>query len=139
MQHEDVLPDREVNFMIHLKTHGSYKRTISFLDRLLEYFKKGGLNKFGERGVKALQEATPKDTGLTSKSWTYQIVHQKGRASIVWSNNNVQDHVNIAIILQYGHATRRGTWVEGRDYINPAMRSVFDSISREAWEEMMRV
>jgi len=139
MQHEDVLPDREVNFMIHLKTHGSYKRTISFLDRLLEYFKKGGLNKFGERGVKALQEATPKDTGLTSKSWTYQIVHQKGRASIVWSNNNVQDHVNIAIILQYGHATRRGNWVEGRDYINPAMRSVFDSISREAWEEMMRV
>jgi len=139
MQHDDVQLDREVNFMIHLKTHGSYKRTISFLDRLLEFFNKGGLNKYGERGIKALEEATPKDTGLTSKSWTYKVVHEHGKVSLVWSNTNVQNGVNIAIILQYGHATRRGTWIEGRDYINPAMRSVFDSISREAWEEMMRV
>lgn len=125
--------------MLRLKTSGSYKKTFSFMERLLEFFNKGGLNKYGERGVKALLNATPKDTGLTSKSWTYKVVRERDKISIVWSNTNVQDGVNIAVILQYGHATRAGYWVEGRDYINPAMKSVFDSISKEAWEEMMRV
>lgn len=125
--------------MLQLKTSGSYKKTFSFMERLLEFFNKGGLNKYGERGVKALLNATPKDTGLTSKSWTYKVVRERNKISIVWSNTNVQDGVNIAVILQYGHATRAGYWVEGRDYINPAMKSVFDSISKEAWEEMMRV
>lgn len=125
--------------MLRLKTRGSYKKSFTFMEKLLEFFNKGGLNKYGERGVKALLDATPKDTGLTSKSWTYKVVRENGKVSIVWSNTNVQNGVNIAVILQYGHATRTGYWIEGRDYINPAMKSVFDSISREAWEEMMQL
>ncbi len=125
--------------MIRLKAKGSYKKSLSWLDRLLLYFKKGGLNKFGERGVQALMSATPKDTGKTAESWTYNVEYGNGKASIVWSNTNVNNGVNIAIILQYGHGTGTGGYVEGRDYINPAMHSVFDSILDDAWKEMMRV
>jgi len=125
--------------MIRIKAKGSYKKTFTWFERLLDYFNKGGLNKYGERGVKALQAATPKDTGKTADSWTYDIVRESGRVSIVWSNTNVNDGVNIAVILQYGHGTGNGGYVEGRDYINPAMLSVFNSIADDAWREMMRV
>ena len=113
--------------MIRIKAKGSYKKTFTWFERLLDYFNK------------ALQAATPVDTGKTSESWTYDIVRESGRVSIVWSNTNVNDGVNIAVILQYGHGTGNGGYVEGRDYINPAMHSVFDSIADEAWREMMRV
>ena len=125
--------------MIRLKAKGSYKKSLTWLERLLHYFKMGGLNKFGQRGVEALRAATPKDTGKTADSWTYNIEYGNGKAAIVWSNTNVNDGVNIAIILQYGHGTGTGGYVEGRDYINPAMHSVFDSILEDAWKEMMRV
>lgn len=96
------------------------------------------LNKYGRKGVEALKEATPKDTGKTSESWTYDIVKdEKGKYEIVWSNTNVVDGwANIAILLQYGHATRNGGFVKGTDYINPAIEKVFQGMANEAWEEV---
>ena len=125
--------------MIRLKAKGSYKKAFTWMERLLQYFKMGGLNKFGNRGVEALKAATPKDTGKTASSWRYDIVYGDGKAAIYWSNDNVNDGVNIAVILQYGHGTGTGGYVEGIDYINPAMRSVFDTIADDAWKEMIRV
>lgn len=125
--------------MIRIKAKGSYKKTFTWMERLLDYFNRGGLNKYGVRGVKALQAATPKDSGKTADSWVYDIVRESGKVSIVWSNTNVNDGVNIAVILQYGHGTGNGGYVEGRDYINPAMHSVFDSIAKDAWREMIKV
>lgn len=125
--------------MIRLKAKGNYKKSLTWLERLSTYFSKGGLNKFGERGVQALSNATPKDTGKTAASWTYNIEYGNGKATIVWINTNVNQGVNIAIILQYGHGTGTGGYVEGIDYVNPAMRSVFNSILDDAWKEMMSV
>lgn len=126
-------------FMIRIHSKGSYKKAFSFFERLMDYFNKGGLDKYGQRGVEALKKETPKDTGKTADSWTYEVLKGSGKVSIVWSNTNVNDGVNIAVILQYGHGTGTGGYVEGIDYVNPAMRSVFESIANEAWGEMMRV
>lgn len=96
------------------------------------------LDKYGRRGVEALKEATPKDTGKTSESWIYDVVKdENGQYQIVWSNTNiVDDWANIAILLQYGHATRNGGFVKGTDYINPAIEKVFQGMANEAWEEV---
>ena len=96
------------------------------------------LDKYGKRGVELLREATPKDTGKTSESWEYEIIQdEKGSWQIVWKNTNiVDDWANVAILLQYGHATRNGGFVEGVDYINPAIRPIFEEIARSAWEEV---
>ncbi len=98
------------------------------------------LDKYGKRGVEELKKATPKDSGKTSESWTYDIVqNQKGQYQIVWSNTNVVDGwANIAILLQYGHATRNGGFVKGTDYINPAIEKVFQGMANEAWEEVKK-
>lgn len=98
------------------------------------------LNKYGKLGVEALKQATPKDTGKTAESWSYEIVHpKKGQYEIIWSNSNVVDGwANVAILLQYGHATRNGGYVEGIDYINPAIQSIFGNFANEAWEEVRR-
>jgi len=97
------------------------------------------LDKYGRRGVEALQEATPKDSGKTAESWTYKVEKdQDGEYRIVWSNSNIQKNVNIALILQYGHATRNGGFVKGTDYINPAIERVFNRMANEAWEEVTR-
>ena len=94
------------------------------------------LAKFGEQGVKALSEATPKDTGKTSQSWGYKVeMPEPGKLRLVFTNDNVVDEwANVAILLQYGHATRNGGWVEGRDYINPAIQPIFDQIAAQAWK-----
>lgn len=98
------------------------------------------LDKYGKLGVEALKEATPKDTGKTADSWVYEITKDsKGNYQIIWSNTNVvDDWANIAILLQYGHATRNGGFVKGRDYINPAIEKVFQGMAKEAWEEVKR-
>lgn len=98
------------------------------------------LEKYGKRGVEALKEATPKDTGKTADSWTYEIIKDKdNKYEIVWSNTNVVDGwANVAILLQYGHATRNGGFVKGTDYINPAIEKVFQGMADEAWEEVKR-
>ena len=96
------------------------------------------LDKFGKQGVEALQEATPKDTGKTSMMWGYEIeMPRPGIIRLVFTNDNiVDDWANVAILIQYGHSSRNGSWVEGRDYINPALQPIFDRLSAQAWAEI---
>ena len=115
------------------------------LNKLTRYFvncKKAthldDLDKYGREGVAALMSATPVDSGLTAHSWDYIIIKQDGKVSIGFLNKNIQNGVPIAIILQYGHATRNGGWVEGRDYINPVIQPIFDKIADSAWREVTR-
>lgn len=124
--------------MITFTHKGDFSNLTSFLERAKEPFNAGILNKFGEEGVNALASATPIDSGETANSWYYTIEHKKGSVSISFNNRHINDGVPIAIILQYGHGTRNGGWVEGRDYINPAIQPIFDKIADEAWKEVTR-
>lgn len=96
------------------------------------------LRRYGDEGVKALSEATPKESGETASSWDYRIVKSGHSSSIVWTNSNTNDGVNIAIILQYGHGTGTGGYVSGVDYINPALKPVFEKIAEDAWKELTK-
>ena len=125
--------------MVTFKHKGNFERT----DRLLKGAKEKKylkvLDKYGREGVAALSAATPVDSGITAESWDYKIQNGSGGYRIMWTNSNVNDGVPIAIIIQYGHGTGTGGYVQGRDYINPAMRSVFDNIADKAWEEVKRL
>ena len=121
--------------LIKFKQKGDFSKLTNYFERAKEIFKAGVLDKYGRMGVKALEDATPRDTGKTASSWYYEIENQNGRATISFHNSNVKDDVSIAVILQYGHGTRNGGWVEGRDYINPAVQPVFDDIADKAWKE----
>jgi len=101
-----------------------------------EVVKIGDLDKYGKEGVAALSAATPVDTGKTANSWSYKIKRQNGSVSIDFYNSNFSNGVPIAIILQYGHTTNNGGWVQGRDYINPAIQPIFDKIAKNAWKEV---
>lgn len=125
--------------MISFRQKGDFSKLSSYLERSKEAAKLGVLDKYGAQGVAALSSATPVDTGLTAKSWSYKIERGNGSVSIVFNNSNIQNGVPIAIILQYGHGTGTGGWVEGRDYINPAIQPVFDQIAESAWEEVTKV
>ena len=125
--------------MIKFKQKGDFKTLTNYLLKVNKGFDVGILDKYGEEGVTALRSATPKDTGLTADSWEYRVTRGDGSVSIMFNNTNVQNGVPIAIILQLGHGTNHGGWVEGRDYINPALRPVFEKIAEEAWEEVKRV
>ena len=109
------------------------------MERAKEVVRVGDLDKYGREGVAALASATPVDTGLTANSWQYKIEQKKGSVSISFYNTNIQNGVPIAVILQYGHATRNGGWVQGRDYINPAIQPIFDKIANEAWREVTKL
>lgn len=124
--------------MIVIKKHGDYKKANSYFERLLEIVHLGILDKYGQKGVEALRAATPKGTGKTADSWYYEIQHDSNRASITWCNSNTNEGYNIAILIQYGHGTGRGAYVQATDYVNPAMQSIFDQIANEAWEEIKR-
>lgn len=124
--------------MIRLVSKGDFSKANSFLERLLEVFDHGELDKYGAIGVEALRSATPVDTGKTADSWDYEIERSDGVAKIVWTNSNINEGVNIALILQYGHGTGTGGYVVGRDYINPAIRPVFDKIADDAWKEVTK-
>lgn len=124
--------------MITLTAKGNFNRTDKFLQRLLEFGHASDLDKYGQMGVDALRKATPKDTGKTADSWGYVIHHNGGQASIEWTNSNIQNGVPIAIIIQYGHGTGWGKYVQGIDYINPAMRPVFNKIADMVWEEVTK-
>lgn len=117
--------------MISFKQKGNFKKVDSFFEKCLEPFDLGVLNKYGKRGVDALSFATPIDTGLAANSWYYDIVRYDGGVKIVWSNSDIEGGYNVAILLQYGHATKDGTRVEGIDYINPALRPIFEEIKDE--------
>lgn len=122
---------------ISFSSKGDFSKTIKFLNKVKNVKINNILSKYGKIGVTALSQATPKDSGVTSRSWNYKIEVNNGNASIVWYNTNVVKGVNIAVILQYGHGTRNGGWVEGRDYINPAMKPIFDKIANQVWKEVI--
>lgn len=122
--------------MIVLKNKGDFSKTTNFLKRIMKLDYKSILSKYGKMGVDALAKATPVDTGLTASSWDYEIVEDDGGATIYWKNSNVVKGVSIAVILQYGHGTGTGGYVEGIDYINPALRSIFEGIADDAWKEV---
>lgn len=124
--------------MITFRQKGDFSRLTRFMERAKEAVHLGDLNRYGKAGVAALASATPVDTGETAKSWRYEILNRNGMVRISFLNSNIQNGVPIAIILQYGHTTGNGGWVEGRDYINPAIRPIFDQIANEAWREVKR-
>ena len=122
--------------MITFKHRGSFKNTETFFKKLLKRDFLSNLDKYGKMGVEALSAATPRDTGKTADSWDYSIEESKNGVKIVWTNSNVNKGVNIALLLQYGHGTRNGGYVMGRDYINPAMQPIFEQILESAWGEV---
>ena len=124
--------------MINIRQKGDFKKLTSFLERAKESLDIGILDKYGKKGVAALSSATPVDTGLTASSWFYKIENKNGVAKIEFHNSNIQNGVPIAVILQYGHGTRNGGYVVGRDYINPAIQPVFDELAKNAWKEVTR-
>lgn len=124
---------------ISLETKGDFSKTYKYfkdLSLFSSYKLMGVLEKYGEEGVKALQSTTPKDSGLTASSWSYEITVEKDLVTISWNNSNINDGVPIAVLIQYGHGTGTGGYVEGVDYINPAMHPIFKQIADSAWKEV---
>ena len=124
--------------MISFRQKGDFSKLTRFLERAKNLVHLSDLDRYGREGVAALASATPVDTGKTAASWYYDIEISKESASITFNNSNIQNGVPIAIILQYGHGTRNGGWVEGRDYINPVIQPIFDKIAEEAWKEVTK-
>lgn len=125
--------------MITFRQKGDFSKLTRYLEKVKSVVKLSNLDKYGKEGVAALVSATPVDTGLTASSWSYEIKHKNGTVSISFKNSNIQNGVPIAIILQYGHGTRNGGWVQGRDYINPAIQPIFDKIANDAWREVTKL
>ena len=124
--------------MISFRQKGDFSKLNRFLERAKEAARLSILDKYGREGVAALSSATPVDSGETASSWYYEIKHNNGSASITFNNSNINNGVPIAIILQYGHGTGTGGWVEGRDYINPAIQPIFDKIAEDVWKEVTK-
>ena len=125
--------------MVRIKVHGSFRNTKRMLEKAKHCDFGRILEKYAIEGVAALALATPQDSGDTARAWSYEIEYGKGKARIHWMNENMKDGVPIAILIQYGHATRNGGWVEGRDFINPAIRPIMDDIAEKAWREVTQV
>lgn len=122
--------------MIKISHRGDFNKIEKFLKKNLRSDYLNILSKYGEIGVDALASATPVATGATANSWSYEIEKKGGYVTLAWYNSNTNKGVNIAVILQYGHGTRNGGYVQGRDYINPTMRPIFDKIASDAWREV---
>lgn len=123
--------------VVQMSEKGDFKKTFKFLKAMQEKKFLSNLNKYGERGVQLLSENTPRDTGLTASSWYYKIEDDGNTLKLTWYNSNVKkDYFNVALMLQYGHATKNGGWVEGIDYINPALKPLFDEMEKDIWEEV---
>ena len=125
--------------MIKVNQKGDFSKLTTYLVNLKKSVTPRMLEQYGKAGVAALAAATPVDTGLTASSWYYKIEIKDGIATISFNNSNIQNGVPIAIILQYGHGTRNGGWVEGRDYINPALQPIFDKLAKDAWREVTKL
>ena len=125
--------------MFSFKLKGDFKKTEKFLRKSLGKDYRSVLEKYGRKGAEALKDATPVESGMTAASWEYEIVQNQSSISVVWHNYNINKGVNIAIILQYGHGTRTGGWVEGVDYINPALQPIFDELADAAWKEVTSI
>lgn len=122
--------------MFTIRQKGNFNNIEKFLKKAQRNNFFSSLEKYGRAGVSALASATPIDSGLTADSWDFEIHRSKGSVSIRWTNSNINDGVPIAIIIQYGHGTRNGGYVQGRDYINPAIRPIFDKMANEVWKEV---
>lgn len=125
--------------MIKLRQKGDFSKITRYFEKAKESVNLGILDKYGRKGVAALSSATPVDSGLTASSWYYTIQHSAGSVELSFWNSNINKGVPIAIILQYGHGTGTGGWVQGRDYINPAIQPIFDEIANEAWREVTKL
>lgn len=125
--------------MITFTQTGDFNKTEEYLSRLSKGDLSEVLNRYGSVGLNALSNATPVDSGLTSESWYYDIESRRGYYSIRWHNRNQVNGLPIAVLIQYGHGTRNGGYVQGRDYIMPAIRPIFDQIAAEVWKEVTRV
>lgn len=125
--------------MVSFRQKGDFAKTTRYLERAKKGIRLSSLDRFGRQGVAALASATPVDSGETANSWDYKIENQNGVVKIVFLNHNIVNGVPIAIILQYGHGTRNGGYVQGRDYINPAIQPVFDQLADYAWKEVTKV
>jgi hypothetical protein len=124
--------------MIEVTGKGDFSKTKNFLHKLSRGEIFSGFNQYGQLGVNALARATPVDTGLTQRSWSYRIIKDPRGPGIEWTNTNVVSGISVAILIQYGHATGTGGYVHGRDFINPAMRPIFDKIANDVWEKVKR-
>ena len=125
--------------MIRLRSKGDFKKDDKYFRNLIKASRVEILEKYGNKGVAALSSATPVESGLTASSWSYRIERSGSRVAIYFTNSNINKGVNIAIILQYGHGTGTGGWVEGRDYINPAIQPIFDELAEAAWREVTKL
>ena len=125
--------------MISFRQKGDFSKLTKYFERVKEAAKIGVLDKYGREGVAALASATPVESGKTASSWYYEIKRQNGSVSLEFNNSNINQGVPIAVILQYGHGTGTGGWVQGRDYINPAIRPIFDKIAEDAWKEVTTI
>ena len=122
--------------MIKFTHHGDFKKTNSFLGKIRDIRYKSILSRYGQLGVEALSAATPVESGETADSWSFEITDDKNGYNLSFLNKNTNQGVNIAILIQYGHATRNGTFVQGRDFINPAIQPIFDQIVENVWGEV---
>lgn len=120
--------------MFDITASGSFDSTEAWLRKVTSGRIFDSLSRFGQMGVSALASATPQDSGETANHWSYEILSEKESWSIIWTNSHVVDGRPIAVLLQYGHGTRTGGYVEGRDYINPALRPIFDQMANEGWK-----
>lgn len=125
--------------MIGFRVKGDFSKATRYFERVKGAVKLSDFDKYGKAGVEALASATPVDSGLTAASWSYKITRTDSSITITFHNSNINKGVPIAIVLQYGHGTGTGGWVEGRDYINPAIQPIFDEIVKHAWEEVTKL
>lgn len=125
--------------IISFTQKGDFSKLTRYFERLRGAVGLSSLDKYGKEGVAALAAATPVESGKTAISWRYEIERNKDSVSINFYNSNIEDGIPIAVIIQYGHGTGTGGWVQGRDYINPAIQPIFDKIANEAWREVTKL
>lgn len=125
--------------MIKVVATGDFRHTSKFLNKIHDVMLYFDADKYGRMGVAALRDATPRDTGKTAESWDYNIKRRDGALTIEWTNSNIQNGILVAILIQYGHGTRNGTYVSGIDYINPALEPVFKKMADDAWKEVTKL
>lgn len=124
--------------MITFTSSGSFDNTENFLKRMSKADVMPILTSAGQRGVAILSTTTPVDTGKTASSWSYKVTRTKDSYRLDWSNSNSQNGSNVAVLLQYGHGTGTGGYVQGIDYINPAIRPIFEALVTEIWREVTK-
>lgn len=124
--------------MIKFSQKGDWSKTNNFLERALNVVNLGIFDKYGKEGVKALAAATPVDSGVTADSWYYKIIRNEYGVKIEWLNSNVNQGIPIAILIQYGHGLQNGSYIQGIDFINPAIKPIFNKIAEEAWKELTK-